>query len=386
MFGRVFGTNNYPINQASTASESSVPMGSCTGECTGKYTRQRAPQLSIQFGKRDFLRKNLSEYGIKLVTGTIGDKVGQGNFATVYRFYPDKESELSKDKPRTWVFKPEQKQIRRKYEKSDYLRTNYPLSSDDWLYGSVRSALSYQVARRIGGPEIVETHLGISSSAVPGAVMRHVEGVNLDSWLISTGRFRKAALTLGILKDRIDQLEKLQQPYQDEEFRKVIHLALQDTDFPGTVRSQLDNIKSLDFANGQCDRSKLSNLILTLNAAGEPESVSAIDNDLSFPVLNTGFKRLKSATFRDRTSLIGNREAISAMVGQFLPESQPAFEQRITNIGERSFPLSQEHIGISQHTDLQVVTPRVLEDSGSGGLENYDHKTPPAGTVNPSPL
>ncbi|MCL6269404.1 hypothetical protein M3P05_05520 [Sansalvadorimonas sp. 2012CJ34-2] len=244
----------------------------------------------ITIGDRKVSRLLLQEHNIHILSGrTALTTVGQGAFGTVFDFIiSDKHKDFSNSGH--WVFKPELSKDQGSYNEAYAHADKYPLSYEGWIHSTLRSAICYQVAKKIGIPNFVETHIGFSGNT-HGMLMRKVEGMTAHEWLFQSGYFRSTAIAQNISEEKVEWMLKMKHPYQDREF---INLMRQTFDnFLADhfeINKQWKLIQTVSYLCGQGDRAKLTNLMVSFDSSGKPIFLTAIDNDLSFPVTNSHIK------------------------------------------------------------------------------------------------
>ncbi len=339
-----------------------------------RYQRTPGSEECITIGEREISKKLLTHYGIKLVSGTSGDLVGQGAYGKVVEFFPHRQEELrGSEDTGEWVFKPDQamnEEARVKYGQTGLLSTHYKISEQGWLNFPLRSALSYQMAKRLGLDEVVETHLGVVGTTL-GTLMKRVQGKTAHDWLIDSGKFDDEARKQGCSENWITQIKTETSPYKNEQFKKILMGAFVKVMEENGLNESWSRLKVQDHISGQCDREKLSNVMIVFDTFTDAPSVlKAIDNDFSFPELNDRLKLPSVYTTADMGTLNSYRSYYVAMVEDLLPGSASAFDERlqqITNIRYVSAEVSDRRPTLPKNSIAKSES-----ESGSGGLEEHE--------------
>ncbi|KEI72914.1 hypothetical protein [Endozoicomonas elysicola] len=295
----------------------------------------------ISIDGRQYQKKSLSEYNIRVVHGVTSGVFFKGNFNTLMHFQTPHTIKCVKNTPQgiiTTYYQPsivkfeEPKNIE-EYKVGSPSCVSYPLTKTGHLQITIRNILSWHCAKALK----IDRHFPECGIAItdekPGLFMRRINGQTVHTWLIEQGYFDKSATALGISNQLLEKLKHMQNAYTDSRFQNIMHnsLNLAFTEFQ-QLELQWRNIRFNDYITGQGDRGTLTNLMISFDKEGIP-LIEALDNDMTFPVSNTHLQdHLKKppippSTFEVEFESFYNN--LIPMVQELLPEALEALTERL---------------------------------------------------------
>lgn len=326
-------------------------------ERTGSPKPQMFRGEVLKLGDRHITKAVLNEWDIKVGRGVTGETVGKGAFGCVYDFYLNGVESRDDCHPAraslgvNWVFKPEESIDAADYQNKITIGSSYPLSESGWLHSTFRSVLSYNVAKIMGIDNFVESHIGIFNTS-HGTLMRKVKGPTVHDWLISENYFERVASDQELNDGEIQELVSSQP--KNEQFKTLMLMAFKTAVGENDLHVDWNAIQCVDYLTGQCDRFKLSNMMVAKNEKGLPKLI-AIDNDLSFPV-NNNYLPINCPHKSSEIEIKSYSKLLQPLVEEIQPSSLNAFLDRVKGAENRWFGDEIFHHMYSQ------------QDHGSEGL------------------